>query len=144
MTTVQPADNVSRTPHTTAEQGGRTMREQEPSGDALEEIRAHLEHTHGLTDFDLQRDVAYPDNTPEYARVAYLPETRFARARFICSECNGGIFIHGQPSHSRPARSATLLHAHPQRGIIVQHGVHDASSLALLVNEWNRGNLGQA
>lgn len=120
------------------------MREQEPTIAAIEEIRAHLASAHGWTNFDLRRDVAFPDNTPAEARVAYLPETPFARARFICSDCNGGIFIHGQSNHGRPERRATILDAHPQLGIVWRHGVRDATALGVLITEWNRGRLGQA
>ena len=74
------------------------MRQQAPTRAALEEIRAHLEDVHGWTEFDPGRDIAFPESTPDGACVAYLPATRFARARFICSCCNGGIFIEGQPS----------------------------------------------
>jgi hypothetical protein len=137
------ADNLSRSQHTLVQQGGQTMREQEPTIEALEEIRAHLAGAHGRTDFDLRRDVAFPESTPEEARVAYLPETRFARARFICSECDGGIFIQGQSTGGRPERRATILHVYPQLGMIWRDGVRDATGLALLVKEWNRGRLGE-
>ena len=120
------------------------MRQQAPTRAALEEIRAHLEDVHGWTQFDPDSDIAFPESTPDGACVAYLPATRFARARFICSCCNGGIFIEGQSSPQHPARSAEILHPHPKLGVVMRHGAQDSSALALLVREWSGHRLGQA
>lgn len=120
------------------------MRLQAPPLEALTEIRSHLEDVHGWTDFNPGRDVAFPDSTPDGACVAYLPATPFARARFICSCCNGGIYIQGQSSPRHPARSAEILHPHPQLGVVLRHGARDSSALALLVREWSGHRLGQA
>lgn len=120
------------------------MRELEPTPEALEEIRAHLECAHGWTDFDPRRDVAFPDSTPAAARVAYLPATHFARARFICSDCHGGIYIQGQAAAGRPARNAAMLLPHPTLGIVLHQEVEDPHALALLVREWSGRRLGHA
>lgn len=120
------------------------MRLTAPPPEALTEIRDHLEDVHGWTDFSPDRDVAFPDRTPDAACIAYLPATTFARARFICTCCNGGIYIVGQRSRRKPARSAEILHPHPTRGVVLRHGARDASELALLVREWSGHRLGQA
>jgi hypothetical protein len=120
------------------------MRKQEPPTEALEEIRAHLTRVHGLDVFDADRDVAFPNRTPAGARVAFLPATRFARARFICSECNGGIFILGQSGPERPERTAAILRPDPKHGVTVLDEVRTANMLALLVREWSGHRLGEA
>jgi len=120
------------------------MRQQAPTRAALEEIRAHLEDVHGWMEFDPSRDVAFPESTPDEACVAYLPATRFARARFICSCCNGGIFIEGQSSPRRPARSAEILQPHPKLGVVMRQSAGDSSAIALLVREWSGHRLGEA
>jgi hypothetical protein len=120
------------------------MRPQAPTRAALEQIRTHLEDVHGWTRFNPARDVAFPESTPEGASVAYLPATRVAKARFICSCCNGGIFIEGQSSPQHAERSAEILHPHPKLGVVLRHGAQDASALALLVREWSGHRLGQA
>jgi hypothetical protein len=120
------------------------MRTLAPPTKAIAEIRAHLEDVHGWTEFDPERDVAFPDNTPDGACVAYLPATTVARGRFICSCCNGGIYIEGQSRQDHPAGTAEILHPHPLLGVVQRHGAHDASALALLVREWSGHRLGQA
>jgi hypothetical protein len=139
------ADNPSKTPrHALVQQGGQTMRLAGPPPEALEEIQAHLADAHGWTEFAPARDVASPASTPADACVAYLPATGFARARFICACCNGGIYVIGQPSRDNPARCAETLHPHPTRGVVRRHGARDSSALALLVREWSGYRLGQA
>ena len=120
------------------------MQQLAPTRAALEEIRAHLEDVHGWMEFDPSRDIAFPESTPDGACVAYLPATRFARARFICSCCNGGIFIEGQSSPQRPARSAEILQPHPKLGVVMRQTAGDSSALAMLVREWSGHRLGQA
>ena len=120
------------------------MRLTAPPPEAIAEIREHLEDIHGWTDFSADRDVAFPDSTPDDACVAYLPATEVAQARFICAWCNGGIYIVGAHEHRRPARCAEILHPHPTRGVVLRHGAHDAAELALLVREWSGYRLGQA
>ena len=120
------------------------MRLTAPPPEALKEIREHLADTHGWTEFTPDQDVASPDSTPDGACVAYLPATGFARARFICACCNGGIYIIGHPRHNHPVRRAETLHPHPTRGIVLRHGARDSSALAQLVREWAGHRLGQA
>ncbi len=120
------------------------MRLTAPPATALKEIEGHLADVHGWTEFEPERDVASPDSTPEEACVAYLPATGFARARFICACCNGGIYIIGQPRHDHPVRRAETLHPHPTRGVVLRHGARDSSALAQLVREWSGHRLGQA
>ena len=120
------------------------MRLTAPPPDALTQIREHLEDVHGWTEFAADRDVASPASTPDDACVAYLPATGFARARFICACCNGGIYIIGQPNHDHPVRRAETLHPHPTRGVVLRHGAPDSSALALLVREGSGHRLGRA
>ena len=83
------------------------MHEREPTPKAIDAIRDHLRGTHGHTDFDLLRDVAYVGNNPAAAVIVYLPESGFAGARFECKDtaCAGLIFP-AEP-HLRAPGSAT-------------------------------------
>ncbi len=119
------------------------MHEREPTREAIEEIRAHLASKHDWTDFDLHRDVAFGDNAPPTAVIAYIAQTPTASARFRCSECPTQIFLAGEPAYGDPVRSSLLLVAHPEQEILL-HGAGSLADRALLGEELDRGELARS
>jgi hypothetical protein len=119
------------------------MHETEPTPAAIEKIHIHLATRHGRGDFDLRRDVAYIDNCPAGALVTYLAETPIAPARFECAACPGRIFVAGDSTYGHPERNSLLLLAYPELGTTLLGGVGDAADRAMLLEDWDRGRLGQ-
>jgi len=121
------------------------VRETEPTPGATQVIWTHLAVTHGRGDFDLNRDVAFAGNDPEGAQITYLAETPGSGPRFVCAHptCAGKIFLAGEPTYGHPARNAWLLHAHPELGTTLLAGVGDPADRAMLLEDWDRGRLGQ-
>ena len=121
------------------------MHEHEPSAQAREQIARHLAEEHGRADLDLRRDVAFPGNDAgAEALIAYLAQSARASARFTCSACPGLIFVAGEPAYGAPERHVWLLLAHPELRTTLLAGVNDPAEQALLLEEWDRGNLGAA
>ena len=122
------------------------MYETEPTPEATQAIRDHLTKEHSQAEFDLHRDVAFRDNDPEGARINYLAETPGSGPRFACSDksCEGRIFMAGEPTYGHPARNAWLLHTHPELRTTLLAGVRDTADQALLLEDWDRGRLGEA
>jgi hypothetical protein len=121
------------------------MNETEPTPEAMDKIRTHLATMHGRSDFDLHRDVAFRDNDPEGAQITYLAETSISAPRFVCaeSECAGRIFVAGEPTYGHPERNSMLLFAHPELRTTLLAGVGDPADRAMLLEDWDRGRLGQ-
>jgi hypothetical protein len=121
------------------------MYETEPTPEAIQAIRDHLESEHGRTDFDLYRDVAFRDNDPEGAQITYIAEARGSAPRFVCadSECAGRTFLAGEPTYGHPARNSWLVRAHPELHTTLLHGVGDPADQAMLIEDWDRGRLGE-
>jgi len=121
------------------------MHEREPTPEAIQAIRDHLATAHGRSDFELRRDVAWVSNSPAGALVVYLPESGFVGARFVCKDavCAGLIFLAGAPTYGHPERNASMLLAHPELSTTLLHGVTDPAERAMLLEDWDRGRLGQ-
>ena len=121
------------------------MHEREPTPEAIAAMREHLKRVHGRADFDLQCDVAYVGNSPEGAVIVYLPESGLSGPRFDCKHaaCVGRIFTAGAPSYGHPERNAWLMFAYPELATTLLHGVTDPAERALLLEDWDRGRLGQ-
>ena len=121
------------------------MHETEPTPEAIQAIRDHLATTHGRTDFELYRDVAFRDHCPEGAQITYLAETSISGPRFECNDtaCAGLIFLAGEPTYGHPERNSMLLLAHPELRTTLLAGVGDPADRAMLLEDWDRGRLGQ-
>jgi len=121
------------------------MHEAEPTPAAIAKIHTHLATRHGRGDFDLRRDVAYVGNNPEGAVIVYLPESGLAGAQFVCKDpaCVGRTFSAGEPTYGHPERNSWLLLAHPELGTTLLHRVTDPAERAMLLEDWDRGRLGE-
>jgi hypothetical protein len=121
------------------------MHEREPTPEAIQVIRDHLAAVHGRGDFELRRDVSFVDNNPGSAVIVYLPESGLSAARFTCKDegCAGLIFPAGKPTYGHPERNTWLLLAHRELGTTLLGGVTDPAERAMLLEDWDRGHLGQ-
>ena len=119
------------------------MYEREPTPAAIQEIRAHLESEHDWTDFDLLRDVAFGENAPATAMIAYIAQSRTSSARFRCSGCPAQIFLAGEPAYGDPMRNSLLQWAHPEQEMLL-HGAGGLENRALLGEELDRGELAKS
>jgi len=99
-----------------------------------------LASEHDQTDFELVRDVAFGDNAPATATIAYIAQSPTASVRFRCSRCPGLIFLAGEPAHGDPMRNSLLQLAHPEQEMLL-HGAGGLADRALLGEELDRGEL---
>ncbi len=122
------------------------MHETEPTPAAIEKIHTHLATRHGRGDFELCRDVAYVGNSPAGALVVYQPEAGLSGPRFTCldASCVGRIYPADLPTHGHPERNSLLLLAYPELGRTLLHGVTDPADRDMLLEDWDRGRLGEA
>lgn len=119
------------------------MHESEPLPEVVAAAGCHLAEAHGRASFDPERELTYPGHERAPALVVYLAETPRAAAGFACEICRERVFP-VEPSYGHPARNAQLLRDHPELETTLLRGVGNPDERALLLEDWDRGRIGQA
>lgn len=112
-----------------------------PDGEVREAIARHLVEAHGLTDFELLRDVAFGAHVPNDPRVAYFAPVHGKRAGFSCARCGHRQFF-GEPDYEDPQHQMKLKITHPQEISTPTRGV-PFEDHPRVIADWDSGRMGR-
>lgn len=121
--------------------GGMARETGAPAPEAQGAIARHLEDAHGLSDFDLESDVAFGDNVPADPAVAYLAGANGDCPGFQCARCPHREFV-GKPDYENPRRQALLRHTHREELAGLLRGVPPEDQSRVIAN-WESGRIGR-